>query len=260
MSGAEPPSPEPPGSAPQPQRWAHALFPVAWSTFLLMATALTVFRAGSPAGLPVAAARTPARDLFAVIALGVALLWPMIRLSERAPAHRVARAARAMGDTIVVVAPALTVVLASQLVVGWGWATTAALGALLASWASLVGAFLAIGAGGRTGASRSLWMAFLAALTLGAPAVMALASPSDERAERRLMLASPVTAPSVLTASSSGAPGTPSAEMWLAAAAPGLASLAVWWVALATPRRVRAATMRATEASAPVAKNTGRPD
>lgn len=230
-----PPTGGAPAPAPEGAPGATA-FPVAWSAFLLVATAMTVFRAGSPAGLPVSAARTPARDLFAVMALGVTLLWPMLRLCERAPRDRRARAARALGDSLVVAAPALTVVLASQIVVGWGWLATGAVSLLYTGWTLLVGALLAIGAGARTGATRAGWMALIACLALGAPALTIVADARGR--DRAFLLASPVTAPGAITASASGAPVSPGADAWLAGAIPAALAVPLWALAFAgLPRR-----------------------
>jgi hypothetical protein len=90
------------------------------------------------------ALRPAARSVLAAIAVGVALLWPMTRLSQERPSSRPRRIARAVAqDILVLVVPAQAIIWPQVAMAAWPLGVVGALSVSLAAWAALLGALLA---------------------------------------------------------------------------------------------------------------------
>lgn len=154
-------------------RWAHRrgeprVFVLLWTTFLFTATLLTLTGVGLDGYVSADVYRPAARLLMVTLAAGIALLWPMIRLSQEAPHH--GGAAATAQDLFIVLLPAQAVIWPQYWLAGWSIPVLLAIAALLAAWSLVVGGVLAIALNRRgTGnAAASIgWMLAVLALTCG---------------------------------------------------------------------------------------------
>src|ERR1043166_1453153 len=103
---------EPPVRPLVPDPWAHRrgeprTFAALWLLFLFAATILSVGAVGIFGLMSTDVYRPAARVMLEIVAIGVVVLWPMVRLSQAAPAFPL----RAMlGDAVVVLVPAQAVI------------------------------------------------------------------------------------------------------------------------------------------------------
>lgn len=207
-----------------PDRWAHRRgeprsFAACWIAFLLLAVLVSISAGGGLGLIAVDTYRPAARAILVIAAAGVAIVWPMVRLSQVRPERRVLAM---LQDLLVVVLPlqALTWPQALPWMAGWGWNAITLLSVLLAAWAAAVGGFLALSL------SRAWpgWVAMtvLVAILAGATA-LAISAP-------HLVFAGPFTGVLALTPHTLDR-GVP-AGYWPALAAV-LAAAAVLWAAAA---------------------------
>ena len=200
-------------------RWAHRRgeprgFAVLWMVFLLISTVFVFLTMGDPVRVTGEGYREGIRTLITVIALGITVLWPMLRLSQ----------ASAIGGGIVVVAKDLVILLIplqaviwpQALITGWSFSSVAASAIVLVAWALIVGALLAVALGtGRrvraderplegathrgSGLERTYWMLSILALVFAGPVLMlglrAVSGTSEDDLARLLRMSSPLTAP-----------------------------------------------------------------
>ena len=181
--------------------WAHRraeprTFTFLWTLFLLVTTAIAIASVGLHGAVQEDGARTAARTILLVAAIGVSALWPMTRLCQRAPELGVSWAVQ---DTLAVVLPMQAVIWPHIWLAGWSLETAAAVSSVLASWALLVGGLLALAFARRSPGPvrRTAWMVvFLVLPALGPLAGMTVQSVSAPtmRTTRWLQMASPVTA------------------------------------------------------------------
>jgi hypothetical protein len=152
-------------------RWAHRrgeprVFVLLWTTFLFTATLLTLTGVGLGGYVTADVYRPAARMLMLTVAAGIALLWPMIRLSQDTPAH--APAAATAQDVFIVLLPTQAVIWPQYWLAGWPIPVLLAISALLTAWALVVGGVLALALGRLAGAghaARAWWMVGLLVLT-----------------------------------------------------------------------------------------------
>lgn len=208
--------------------WSHRkgeprLFALAWMVYLMAASGLVLAAIGTAAHLSPHVAAPAARGALVAIALGVCLLWPMLRLSQVPPARGkvwvdVSR------DLLVVVPPAVAVVLPQSLpfLANWPIAVIVGVVVLLAAWALVVGGLIALhyatARGDGAGWSGTLWMlAVLAAVGIGPLVVVLGPEPADE-SPRPAALISPISGVLELTRArpGSGASAAVSGEHWRA--------------------------------------------
>ena len=164
--------------APAGRDWAHRrgeprIFAFFWTLYLLLATVGAFWTAGAPGAHDALAMRPAARSLLAAITVGVALLWPMTRLSQTAPSERPGRVARAiLQDMMVLLIPAQAVIWPQIAMSAWPLPVVAALAASLSAWTLVVGGLLATGLClTRRGGGRGWWMLVLVALAGFGPLV-----------------------------------------------------------------------------------------
>jgi hypothetical protein len=204
----------------EPDRWSHRRgeprgFAVLWMCFLLIST-LSVFMAlGDPVRVTAEGYREGARMLVTVIAIGITVMWPMVRLSQVVP---VGGGVIVVAKDLVILLVPLQAVLWPQVVItGWTVSAVAASDVLLISWALVIGAFLAIALGPgrrirlgeqkldpdrkapRPGLERTFWMlALVVAILLGPFLLIWLQSigrAQSDDAKLLLRMSSPLTAP-----------------------------------------------------------------
>lgn len=204
------------GAGPSADRWAHRRaeprpFALLWTVFLLGGALLTVLRAGSARGLDIEAARGPARALLVVVGVGIAVVWPLIRLSQQSP-ERPVRAA--MQDLFVALCPVQAVLWPLTLIGRWGWDVTLALSVHATAWAMLAGASVALGTASASAQARTLWMLVAVVLAGGAPALGLAAAQPGRGVDPRWLTPSPITLPFVLTAAPGGLRPAPGPNVW----------------------------------------------
>ena len=188
---AAPPAPTEPGPPPPPadprapaDRWAHRRAeprPLAfvWTMFLAVASGVTLATLVAQGATGHDVYRPSARGLFALIAFGLTVLWPMLRLSQAPPdepaGHSVAK------DLTVLLAPVQAILWPQAMIflANWPMRVVGACALLLAAWSVLSGAVLALamdhlGAverarpGRPTGKLRAAWtLVFIALVSLG---------------------------------------------------------------------------------------------
>lgn len=195
--------PEPPGD-----RWAHRRveprgLALAWTLYLLAATIASFGPAAALGALDPLSGRYAARVLLVLVAIGVGLLWPMMRLCQERPARG---GVFAVGqDLTVMIIPTQAVVWPLVFLAMWPVSVVAAIGAVILAWTVLFGGLLAFGLGrgegpaqtkGDGAGTRVLWTAVCAAVLFGG-AFGGLLLPVVEAgssAERWRAMFSPLTA------------------------------------------------------------------
>lgn len=155
--------------APEGRDWSHRrgeprIFAFFWTLYLLAATVAAFWAVGAPGAHDALALRPASRSVLAAISVGIALLWPMTRLSQLLPGLRTRRIAKAVWqDMIVLVVPAHAIIWPQVAMAAWPVDVVSALAASVTAWTVLLGALLAIAmvlAGGR----RGWWMLLFVAI------------------------------------------------------------------------------------------------
>lgn len=187
-------SPSAPSQTRRPDRWAHRRAeprPLAllWTTYLAVATVVMLTSLIAFGGADHDVYRPAARALLAVTAVGIVVLWPMVRLSQVRPPE--GPSAAVAKDLIVVLAPVQAVIWPQAFVVlaHWPLEVVAALAAMLAAWGVLIGAVLVVALQAvtgeraaprgprRAGAARGVWMLVIIALVASGPLIGLLVGP-----------------------------------------------------------------------------------
>ncbi|MEM9560868.1 MAG: hypothetical protein AAF995_11215 [Planctomycetota bacterium] len=214
--------------------WSHRrgeprLFAVGWMVFLMGASGLVLAGIGAATHLSPHVAAPAARGALVAIAIGIGVLWPMLRLSQVPPDRR--RVLReVLRDLLVMVPPAAAVVLPQSLpfLANWPIEVILSVVALLAAWSLVAGGLVALGyatarADG-TGRSGTIWMLAVVALVAAGPIVLGVRAPARDESARPVALVSPVSGVMELTRPrpASGSSAAVSGEHWRA----------IGWVAL----------------------------
>lgn len=148
-----------------------------WTGYLLLTTVACLGPITSALFLTPDIYRPAASLLLACSALGVALFWPMIRLSQQAPYGRATRAA--FVDAVAIFFPLQATIWpqAMPALSSWDVSITAAVASVSTAWLALTGALLAIALAHTASAERSghpapvrraVWMSLFVALAFGA--------------------------------------------------------------------------------------------
>lgn len=215
-------------------------FVVLWTIFLLFASVLSLGSTGFLGILHADIYRPAARTLLAIAGAGIAVLWPMVRLSQEAPSRpRVAFAF----DAAVVVLPALAVVFAQTLpwMAGWSVEVGAVISLVFIAWAVLVAGALAwYFTRLQEAAPRWAWMlVVLGAACLGPAAAMltpesgpGISAPHAPEPANIALMVSPITAPfeAARDRSWAGRPARVGPEHWGAALGLLAPAIAVWFL------------------------------
>lgn len=237
--------------------WAHRKgeprpFAALWAVYLMASALLTIFALRS-IGVPTTQQFVFAcRCMLVMTSFGLAVLWPMVRLSQVFPS----RGARSLlGDMAVLMLPVQALLWPMPLLTHWRFEVVAALALLLVSWMMLVSGVLMLayaggghgaGAGRTSVASRTGWMLLVIALAAVPGLVGALGpAPLNEGgAARVLLLFSPVGGVFALTGAPSGLSPVMTSVEWLVAGLPAMVGGALWVLARAIRARPEQAGTR----------------
>lgn len=252
-----PPQPEPPptpGSDAQPgffeapekhlfgskdgaDPWAHRrgeprTFVALWIVYLLAATVISIGALGAFGMLSLDVYRPAARSLLVLTAIGIGVLWPMLRLSQEHPRQPM----RSMlVDFVVVVLPVQALLWPQALpwMANWSVPLVAGLAAVFAAWGALVSGILALYFAGPTRIARWAVMLFIVLIVGWAPMWSVTMGDSVFEPAWRAM-ASPVTAPLALTKDRAefGSPPRIEPDQWRMIAAVACAAATAWLAAL----------------------------
>ncbi len=142
--------PQPPQTPERPSYdpWAHRrgeprTFAAGWILFLFGATLVSVGAFGVMGLLTADVYRPAARVMIEITAVGVAVLWPMVRLSQEAPRHPLLAIAQ---DIIIMLGPVQAVLWPQALtwMAGWSIEVVACVDVLICGWAALIGGLLGV--------------------------------------------------------------------------------------------------------------------
>ncbi len=251
------------GAAPAAvDRWAHRRTeprPLAflWTTFLAIASALTLATLVAQGATGHDVYRPAARALFAVVAVGLTVLWPMLRLSQATA--RESSAGAVAKDISVLIAPAQAVLWPQAMffLADWPLKVIGACAALLAAWTLLAGGVLAIALthvafiehrrqGQTAGRIRAAWTAVIVVVVAIGPILGIGAPPAGSAAGSATdadlpMLASPVTGVLEITSdrSWSGKAALALPAHWRAVGLTFGFAAAVWIAGIPVRRRFR---------------------
>lgn len=253
---------ERPTAARRRDRWAHRrgeprLFVFLWTSYLFAATLLTLVAVSASNALTVDAYRPAARLLIASVAVGVSLLWPMVRLSQALPAR--GGFLPALQDYVIVTLPAQAVIWPQWVLAGLPPTVIGAAAASVAAWGLVVGGLLAHALTARarsyagvptsdegpslSPAARAGWMVvfIIVALAGGAGAMAVSAAGSAPTPFRLTWMLSPITAVFEVSADRSwmGVPARAAPEHWAVIGLTAAASAPIWVLAAARSRGLR---------------------
>jgi hypothetical protein len=222
----------------RPDRWAHRRgeprgFALLWSCYLLAACILALFRPASRWSFDPQQVRSSCVLLLALILLGFAVFWPLVRLSQARP--RVPSRAAAV-DLLIVLGPTAAVLAPMGFLTRWSGATVVALALATFSWGMLFGGAMAAFGRASGTASRALAMGACLALAGAGPLtgllLASLAAGSgdapDPAAWRATLLVSPVSAPYAIVGFPSVRTPQPDSLAWRLAVAPLLPASLLW--------------------------------
>lgn len=212
--------------------WAHRkgeprLFALFWSIYLMLSALVTIF-ATRTIGIPQASRfQYGALALLVMVTAGFSFLWPLTRLSQRAPRRPV----RSIGaDLLVMLVPLQAVIWPMPILTGWPVEVIGGLATLLSCWVIGISGFVLFGCTTRSHAERAMWMMACVLCVLAAPIwyvwVTRLA-PQSPQADW-LLRWSPFTGIHQLTEAPANQHAAMSREEWIAAAAPAGVGIVVW--------------------------------
>jgi transcription elongation factor GreA len=214
--------------------------------YLAIATLLTLTTLVARGGTDHEVFRPAARGLFAVTVAGLCVLWPMLRFSQAIPRENTG--ATVFKDLVVLLAPVQAIIWPQvfSVLADWSVGVCAAVSAVTAGWAVLIGGLVAVGmaqiarveetaAPGPPWAGRTTWMLIVVALVSIGPLVGLLSErvalvedTGDEVAV--WALSSPLTAIFEITKDRpwTGIAATDRPGHWAAIAAIWAAALLLW--------------------------------
>lgn len=224
-------------------RWAHRRveprgLALIWTIYLLGATVVSFGGPAARGTLDTLSGRFAARELLVLVGVGVAFLWPLIRLSQAYPDEGGLRSTAK--DLVVILMPATAVVLPMALMAAWPLDVALGLASATLVWTLLIGAVLGFALSAAPGVRseggqirRMLWTSFFAG-TMGLPALMSWTKP--ELDSRAADLIACCALPGFLVELCrdrhwSGQAATVLFEHWLAILMTGVFALSAWLVA-----------------------------
>lgn len=218
-------------------QWSHRrgeprLLVLCWAVYLLAASGATIMRLPEIGFADPRFVQSAARLLILLIAVGLTVLWPMVRLSQASPRKP---ATAAVVDLIALLLPLAAVLWPVTWLGRWDWSVTAALLALLGAWGGVFAAVIAMGTRSASGWGRMGWaVACVVGVGLAPAAAVVLSGTGTDVVV--LFYASPLSGVFALTTEASGVvPRMTGGEWWAALGPLGLG--AVLWTVVAVSRR-----------------------
>lgn len=227
--------------APTDDRWAHRrgeprLLALLWSIYLFGAAISTVMRIPVLGMTDLRFVQNASRMLLLLIAVGLVVLWPMVRLSQSSPRRPLVAT---LLDLALLNATLQAVVWPLTWLGKWPAMVTAGVVLMLLAWSLVVGGFVACGTARPPGLARSFWMLLCLVCALGAPGAALLSGGLGASFTDELALASPLTAVYALTTGPSGLSPSMNAAAWASAWAPAAAAVPLWALAALRTLRLR---------------------
>lgn len=210
--------------------WAHRrgeprLFALLWSLYLFGAALTTVMQIPVLGASEIRFVRSHGQMLLLLIAIGLTLLWPLVRLSQARPRRPTVAS---LIDLLALLAPVQAVIWPLKWLGNWSWEVTAGVNGLLVSWSVLVGAFVALGTATRPGPARAAWMAVVTILVCGAPVAVGIGGLAGISAPAEVALGSPLTGVYALTFGEAGQSPHMTPAMWIAVSVPVIVAIPLW--------------------------------
>ncbi|MHC4975993.1 MAG: hypothetical protein ACYTF7_05235 [Planctomycetota bacterium] len=230
-----------------PQGWGHRrgeprMLALLWSIYLFAASLVTVMQLPVLGLTDAQFVQSSSRLLLMLLAIGVTVLWPMLRLSQVSPRRPCLATWVDMGVLLV---PMQAVLWPLTWLGRWDLAITGAVSVLLAGWAVLLGSLVCVGMASSVSAWRAVWMALVLGLCGAAPLLSLVLGGAGVDTVSSLALASPWTAIFAITTGTSGFSPHITTEIWIASAIPFGVGVLLWvplWIGfsrLAGTRRAR---------------------
>ncbi|MBL8747164.1 MAG: hypothetical protein JNK58_12520 [Phycisphaerae bacterium] len=214
--------------------WAHRKgeprpLALIWSLYLMASALVTLLRVRSLTMPTTEQFAFGCRSMLLMVMIGVALLWPMIRLSQQYP-HRPDRSLFA--DLLVLLVPVQAVVWPMGLLTHWPLDIVLALAGATASWAILSAGVLACAFNAGSASARWGWMLVCVLIAITSPTTLTLWPGNIPTITRGVMLhASPLTAPWALTSAPSGLAPMMQPWEWALVTIPAASGAILWWLA-----------------------------
>jgi hypothetical protein len=203
--------------------WAHRkgeprIFTLLWAGYLMLAATATLLRTQT-LGMPRAGQfHWGARSMLVLIAVGVIVLWPATRLSQKVP-QRPGRAL--VADLLVVLLPVLAILLPLPLMTGWPMPVAGGLGLMYLSWSCVAAALIWLGWRGCSRWSRAMaTLAGVGLAALGPAAELFLMWLGYASSPWWIGMLSPTTAAFTLTGAPSGLAVSMTSGEWAASLLP----------------------------------------
>jgi hypothetical protein len=152
--------------------WAHRKgeprpLALLWSLYLMASALVTLLRVRSLTMPTTEQFAFGCRSMVLMVMIGVAVLWPMVRLSQQFPKRR---HLSLLADLVVLLIPVQAVVWPMPLLTHWPLDVTAAVVVSIASWALLSAGVLAFAYGAGSAVPRWCLMIGCVAVAIAAPA------------------------------------------------------------------------------------------
>lgn len=211
------------------EAWAHRrgeprLLVLCWAIYLLAASGATIMRMPEIGFAEARFVQGAARVLMVLIAGGLTLLWPMVRLSQATPRRP---STAAIVDFVALAAPLCAVLWPVTWLGRWDWPVTAGVMGMLGGWGLCMAAIVAMGTRGSSSAARTGW-AILVVVALGAGPVVGAMLSGVVGGATWAFYASPMTGIFALTTMGDSLVVEMSTREWWAALGPLIAACALW--------------------------------
>lgn len=153
--------------------WSHRrgeprLFAILWMLYLMAASGIMLLGVAAANAISPSVTRPAAIAMLIAAIVGVCVLWPMVRLSQVAPANPVNAA---VGDLLVMLPPVYALILpqAFWFLSSWPISVVIAIGAAFTAWGIAIGGLLALALVAVRWGGRSAWMSVFVLIAIGTP-------------------------------------------------------------------------------------------
>ncbi|MFG0258598.1 MAG: hypothetical protein ACF8GE_11910 [Phycisphaerales bacterium JB043] len=227
-------------SSEQFRGWGHRrgeprMLALLWSIYLFAASLVTVMQLPVLGLTEARFVQSSSRLLLMLLAVGLTVLWPMLRLSQVSPRRP---CLAAWVDLFVLLVPMQAVLWPLTWLGRWDLAITGAVALLLASWTLLLSVVVCLGTSSPSGWWRSMWMAVVLVLCGGGTLLSFVTGSAGDELVSNLALASPWTAIFAITTGTSGFSPQVTPTVWTAASVPAGVAMVLWAIVWVSAGRV----------------------